>query len=171
MTAIGERGINLSGGQKSRVGLARAMYSTKAKLLLLDDPLSAVDGHVGDHLFSDAICGKLSKESTKILVTHHVQFLPRCDAVIVLEDGEIKHYGRYEELVDVGVDFHTAVDVSDETSEEEEDSDDAQDENTTRRRKKKTRDAANSEDVSPNEEAGTSSRRNEYVHTADSRNM
>jgi len=111
MTAIGERGINLSGGQKARVALARALYSSNTKLMLLDDPLSAVDGHVGEHLFSEAICGELGDAVTRVLVTHHVQFLPNCDSIIVLEDGEIKHYGKYEELIADGVDFQAAVSV------------------------------------------------------------
>lgn len=119
MTAIGERGINLSGGQKARVALARALYSSKTKVMLLDDPLSAVDGHVGEHLFSEAICGELADPVTKVLVTHHVQFLPKCDFVIVLEDGEIKHYGKYEELIADGVDFQAAVSVLNEEDENE----------------------------------------------------
>lgn len=114
LTEIGERGINLSGGQKARVALARAMYSENTKLLLLDDPLSAVDGHVGEHLFANAFCGDISKGTTRLLVTHHVHFLHRCDAVIVLEDGKVAHYGTYDQLVDAGVDFQEAVDISEE---------------------------------------------------------
>jgi len=111
MTEIGERGINLSGGQKARVALARSMYSPETKLILLDDPLSAVDAHVGEHLFHEAITGDVCKGATRVLVTHHVHFLPRCDTVIVLEKGMIKHAGRYEDLVARGVDFAGAVDV------------------------------------------------------------
>ena len=111
-TEIGEKGINLSGGQKARVSLARAMYSQETKLLLLDDPLSAVDAHVGEHLFKKAITGEVSRGTTRLLVTHHVHFLPRCDAVIVLEGGRIKHYGKYSDLIDQGVDFAGSVDVS-----------------------------------------------------------
>ncbi|CAJ1966107.1 unnamed protein product [Cylindrotheca closterium] len=112
MTEIGERGINLSGGQKARVALARAMYATHTKLLLLDDPLSAVDSHVGEHLFSQAIAGEMCEGITRILVTHHVHVLSRCDKVIILEHGRIKNQGSYEELIDSGVDFAGAVDVS-----------------------------------------------------------
>jgi ATP-binding cassette subfamily C (CFTR/MRP) protein 1 len=111
MTEIGERGINLSGGQKARISLARAMYSSKTKVLLLDDPLSAVDSHVGEHLFEEAISGVLLQGTTRVLVTHHVRFLPRCDVVVVLEDGRIKHYGSYADLVAQGIDFAGAVDV------------------------------------------------------------
>jgi ATP-binding cassette subfamily C (CFTR/MRP) protein 1 len=111
-TEIGERGINLSGGQKARIALARAMYSQETKLMLLDDPLSAVDSHVGEHLFRHAITGNISMGTTRVLVTHHVHFLPRCDKVIVLEKGEIKHTGSYQELIARGVDFAGAVEVS-----------------------------------------------------------
>jgi ATP-binding cassette subfamily C (CFTR/MRP) protein 1 len=112
MTEIGERGINLSGGQKARVSLARAMYSESTKILLLDDPLSAVDAHVGEHLFAKAIAGKIAQGTTRILVTHHVHFLPRCDKVIVMKHGRIEHQGTYESLVAKGIDFSGAVDVS-----------------------------------------------------------
>jgi len=112
LTEIGERGINLSGGQKSRVSLARAMYSPNTKLILLDDPLSAVDSHVGEHIFMKAISGDLLQGKTRILVTHHVHFLPRCDMIVVLEDRRIKHYGTYNDLLAQGVDFAGATDVS-----------------------------------------------------------
>jgi len=112
MTEIGERGINLSGGQKARVCLARAMYSTDTRLLLLDDPLSAVDSHVGEHLFSEAIAGDIGNGRTRVLVTHHVHVLSRCDSVIVMENGTIKHQGAYKDLIAQGVDFAGAVDVS-----------------------------------------------------------
>lgn len=111
-TEIGERGINLSGGQKARVSLARALYNGETKIVLLDDPLSAVDSHVGKHIFANAINGPLSQGTTRVLVTHHVQLLSRCDKVIVMEKGTIKHQGTYEELVTQGVDFVGAIDVS-----------------------------------------------------------
>jgi len=117
-TEIGEKGINLSGGQKARVSLARALYSSDARVLLLDDPLSAVDAHVGEHLFKEAISGQASKGMTTILVTHHVHVLPRCDKVLVMEGGRIQHQGTYQELIDRGVDFAGAVDV---TKKEEDD--------------------------------------------------
>lgn len=120
MTEIGERGINLSGGQKARVALARAMYSSNTKVLLLDDPLSAVDAHVGEHIFSKAIASDLIENSTRILVTHHVHFLPRCDYVLVLKEGEVHHMGKYEELIEQGVDFHGAVDFKEEDADESE---------------------------------------------------
>ena len=112
MTEIGERGINLSGGQKARVSLARALYSTETKIMLLDDPLSAVDAHVGEHIFSKAINGEIAQGITRILVTHHVHLLDRCDSVIVMEGGRIKHHGKYSDLLSQGVTFAGAIDVS-----------------------------------------------------------
>ena len=88
------------------------MYSQETQLMLLDDPLSAVDAHVGEHLFKHAITGSISKGTTRVLVTHHVHFLPRVDKVIMLEKGEVKHSGSYQELIARGVDFAGAVEVS-----------------------------------------------------------
>jgi ABC-type multidrug transport system fused ATPase/permease subunit len=88
------------------------MYSPDTRLLLLDDPLSAVDSHVGEHLFTHAIEGEISKGKTRVLVTHHVHVLSRCDSVIVMDRGAIKHQGSYQDLLDQGVDFAGAVDVS-----------------------------------------------------------
>jgi ABC-type sulfate/molybdate transport systems ATPase subunit len=105
-------GINLSGGQKARVALARAFYSTHTRIMLLDDPLSAVDAHVGEHIFSNAITGELAKGVTRVLVTHHVHLLSRCDTVIVLKQGRIAHRGKYSDLVAQGVEFAGAVDAS-----------------------------------------------------------
>lgn len=68
---IGERGLNLSGGQKQRISLARAVYSNK-EIFLLDDPLSAVDAHVGKHIFEECIKKELQGKSV-ILVTHQLQ--------------------------------------------------------------------------------------------------
>jgi len=114
MTEIGERGINLSGGQKARISLARALYQADidTKIVLLDDPLSAVDAHVGEHIFRRAISGDVSKGTTRILVTHHVHVLSQCDKVIIMDGGEIKHMGKYSDLIEQGVDFAGAVDVS-----------------------------------------------------------
>lgn len=70
LTDVGVGGINLSGGQKCRISLARAIYS-RAGILILDDIFSAVDAHVGSHLFEHALCGELGKGRTRILVTHH----------------------------------------------------------------------------------------------------
>ncbi|XP_033835853.1 canalicular multispecific organic anion transporter 1 [Periophthalmus magnuspinnatus] len=98
LTEIGEKGINLSGGQKQRVSLARATYS-EADIYLLDDPLSAVDAHVGQHLFDKVIGPKgLLKDKTRVLVTHAVSFLPFVDEIIVLKDGIVSEVGSYNSL-------------------------------------------------------------------------
>ncbi|KAK5854000.1 hypothetical protein PBY51_015104 [Eleginops maclovinus] len=89
LTEIGEKGINLSGGQKQRVSLARAAYS-EADIYLLDDPLSAVDSHVGKHLFDEVIGPNgILKDKTRILVTHGVSFLPYVDEIVVLVNGVV----------------------------------------------------------------------------------
>ncbi|CAE7233383.1 unnamed protein product, partial [Rhizoctonia solani] len=86
MTEIGEKGINLSGGQKQRVNIARALYDNSAEIFLLDDPLSAVDAHVGHALFHNAILGNLkARGKTVLLVTHALHFLPAVDHVYTLE--------------------------------------------------------------------------------------
>ncbi|CAK7320466.1 ATP-binding cassette sub-family C member 11 [Vulpes lagopus] len=97
MTEIGERGLNLSGGQKQRISLARAVYSDR-ELYLLDDPLSAVDTHVGKHIFEECIKKMLSGK-TIILVTHQLQYLALCDQIIFLEDGKICEKGIHSELI------------------------------------------------------------------------
>ncbi|KAI9332974.1 P-loop containing nucleoside triphosphate hydrolase protein [Obelidium mucronatum] len=97
-TSIGERGINLSGGQKQRINLARLMYS-KSDIVLLDDPLSAVDAHVGRHLFDNCIKGSL-KSRTRLLVTHQLHYLPECDFIIYMEDGMISEQGTYSALLE-----------------------------------------------------------------------
>ena len=91
MTEIGERGVNLSGGQKARVALARACYA-RANVVLLDDVLSAVDAEVGAHLMSKCVNGLLREGgATVVLVTHHTQFLTEADHVLQLtESGCIK---------------------------------------------------------------------------------
>ncbi|KAL4437735.1 hypothetical protein ABPG74_012410 [Tetrahymena malaccensis] len=99
LTVIGERGVNLSGGQKARICLARAVYS-KADLYLLDDPLSAVDSKVAKDLFFQCIRGVL-KEKTVILVTHQIHFTRNCDRIAILdESGSLKSIGSFEELHD-----------------------------------------------------------------------
>ncbi|KRF85625.1 multidrug resistance-associated protein 1 isoform X7 [Drosophila virilis] len=99
LTEVGEKGINLSGGQKQRISLARAVYHN-ADLYLLDDPLSAVDSHVGKHIFEEVIGpkGMLAKK-TRVLVTHGITFLPQTDKIYVMKMGEISENGTYAELL------------------------------------------------------------------------
>ncbi|KAG1678450.1 Multidrug resistance-associated protein 1 [Nymphon striatum] len=100
LTEIGEKGINLSGGQKQRVSLARAVYND-ADIYLLDDPLSAVDSHVGKYLFDNVIGHNgILHNKTRLLVTHGLKYLPNCDFVVVMKDGQISESGTYEDLMD-----------------------------------------------------------------------
>jgi len=102
-TEIGERGISLSGGQKARLALARAVYSG-ASIHLLDDPLSAVDPRVGRILFQRCIGpGGLMDGATRVLVMHQRQYLSQCDRIIVLRDGEIAEEGTYATLAAANV--------------------------------------------------------------------
>ncbi|KAJ8967485.1 hypothetical protein NQ314_002799 [Rhamnusium bicolor] len=99
-TEIGEKGINLSGGQKQRVSLARAVYAD-ADIYFLDDPLSAVDSHVGKHIFEQVIGPKgLLRNKTKVLVTHGITYLPQTDNILVMKNGEVSESGTYQELLD-----------------------------------------------------------------------
>ncbi|KAG5890605.1 hypothetical protein JTB14_005118 [Gonioctena quinquepunctata] len=99
-TEIGEKGINLSGGQKQRVSLARAVYAN-ADIYFLDDPLSAVDSHVGKHIFEKVIGPSgLLKNKTRMLVTHAITYLPQVDKILVLKNGEVSESGTYQELLD-----------------------------------------------------------------------
>ncbi|CAF4606534.1 unnamed protein product [Rotaria socialis] len=122
---IGEKGINLSGGQKQRVALARALYSD-ADIYLLDDPLSAVDAHVGAHIFKYVIGPNgLLKNKTRILVTHGVSYLHKCDKIVVVASGEITDHGSYDELMKKSKTFHDLV-YSIETKETEQKSSDTE---------------------------------------------
>nr|XP_054751164.1 ATP-binding cassette sub-family C member 9-like [Lytechinus pictus]XP_054751165.1 ATP-binding cassette sub-family C member 9-like [Lytechinus pictus] len=99
-TEIGEKGINLSGGQKQRVSVGRAMYSNR-DIIILDDPLSALDVHVGKTLFEEGITNLLIKNNqTVILVTHQLQYLQEADKILVMQDGRIKHQGTMEEIAE-----------------------------------------------------------------------
>ncbi|XP_029432265.1 multidrug resistance-associated protein 1 isoform X2 [Rhinatrema bivittatum] len=104
-TEIGEKGINLSGGQKQRLCLARAVYK-KASVYLLDDPLSAVDASVGQHIFENIIGPDgLLKDRTRVVVTNAIAILSQVDKIVVLVDGEISEAGPYHELLQRNGDF------------------------------------------------------------------
>jgi len=96
-TEIGEKGINLSGGQKQRISLARAAYAD-ADIYLFDDPLSAVDAHVGRHIFERLLVDRLAGK-TRVLCTNQLHFVPRSDRVLILKAGRITESGTYEELM------------------------------------------------------------------------
>ncbi|DAZ98872.1 TPA: hypothetical protein N0F65_002597 [Lagenidium giganteum] len=97
LTAIGDKGINLSGGQRTRVAIARAVYQD-ADIYLLDDILSAVDSHVGRDIFEQCIKSKL-KMKLVLLVTHSLSFLDQCDRITVLGSGRIVESGSFKQLM------------------------------------------------------------------------
>ena len=96
-TEIGERGVNLSGGQRQRICLARAIYKY-SDIILLDDPISAVDQHVGKHIFEKCLTGYL-KEKTVIFITHQLQYLNQVDHILVIKKNQIIEQGSYDELM------------------------------------------------------------------------
>ncbi|KAL7818503.1 P-loop containing nucleoside triphosphate hydrolase protein [Trichoderma gracile] len=98
-TVVGERGISLSGGQKARVSLARAVYA-RADIYLLDDVLSAVDSHVGRHIIENVLGPRgLLSTKTRILATNAITVLRQASYITLLKDGEIVERGTYEQLV------------------------------------------------------------------------
>lgn len=106
-TEIGERGINLSGGQKQRVALARALYASR-DIYFLDDPLSAVDAHVGSYIFQNLILGALRNKCV-IFVTHQVQFLRHCDQIYLMNAGKIAEQGTHMKLMELNREYAAMV--------------------------------------------------------------
>ena len=97
-TVVGERGISLSGGQKARVSLARAVYA-RADIYLLDDVLSAVDSHVGKHIMEQVLGPRgLLSSKTRILATNAIAVLQQASFITLLKDGEVVERGTYKEL-------------------------------------------------------------------------
>ncbi|XP_049855335.1 ATP-binding cassette sub-family C member 4-like [Schistocerca gregaria] len=117
-TLVGEKGITLSGGQRARVNLARAVYRD-ADIYLLDDPLSAVDTHVGKHLFDECINSYLSGK-TRILITHQLQYLQGADDIVILNKGKLEHKGTFHEILQSGVSFSKLISSEEENAELEE---------------------------------------------------
>ncbi|KAG5351318.1 hypothetical protein C0989_006977 [Termitomyces sp. Mn162] len=97
-TEIGEKGINLSGGQKARVSLARAAYSD-SDIVLLDDPLSAVDAYVGKGILHQCLLSGPLSTRTRILATHVLHVLKKTDYIFIMDRGVIAEQGTYEDLV------------------------------------------------------------------------
>ena len=100
LTEIGEKGINLSGGQKQRVSVARLVYA-RADVNVLDDPLSALDAHVGAHVFEKVLSSErgVLRHRTRVLVTNHLQVVSRCDWVVVMEAGQVVAQGPWHQLM------------------------------------------------------------------------
>lgn len=118
-TIVGERGVLLSGGQKARVNLARAVYKD-ADIYLLDDPLSAVDTHVGKQLVDNCILHYLSKKCV-ILVTHQLQYLSSVNKMYILLNGRVEVSGSFEEVKNSGDEFIKILE-----KQEDEDGDESQ---------------------------------------------
>ncbi|KAK8854684.1 hypothetical protein IAR55_003423 [Kwoniella newhampshirensis] len=102
LTRVGERGITLSGGQRQRICIARAAYC-ESQVVLLDDPLSAVDAHVGHHLLENCILNGPMSNRTRVLVTHQLDVLPKADYILVIDrddngDGRIVQQGTFQDL-------------------------------------------------------------------------
>lgn len=106
-TEIGERGVNLSGGQKARLSLARSVYYD-AQTVIMDDPLSAVDAHVGKRLWQDCILQELGKK-TRIIATHQLHVLPDVDYVICMKHGRVTEQGTYQDLMAQEGEFYTLM--------------------------------------------------------------
>ncbi|KAK0112489.1 hypothetical protein ONS96_001726 [Cadophora gregata f. sp. sojae] len=121
-TEVGAQGISLSGGQKWRLTLARAFYS-RAGIMIMDDVFSALDAHVGKHIYENAVMGELAEGRTRILATHHVSLcLPRAKyAVRLSARGVLEHAGLLEDLRQTGElnEILEADDVKDTTEIEE----------------------------------------------------
>ncbi|XP_063005613.1 ATP-binding cassette sub-family C member 4 isoform X2 [Melospiza melodia melodia] len=116
LTVIGDRGATLSGGQKARVNLARAVYQD-ADIYLLDDPLSAVDAEVGRHLFEKCICQAL-RQKISVLVTHQLQYLHAANQILILKDGKMVGKGTYAEFQKSGIDFASLLKKDEEVVEQ-----------------------------------------------------
>uniref|UniRef100_A0A670I6Q0 ATP binding cassette subfamily C member 8 n=1 Tax=Podarcis muralis TaxID=64176 RepID=A0A670I6Q0_PODMU len=97
-TQVGERGINLSGGQRQRISVARALYQ-HTNVVFLDDPFSALDIHLSDHLMQEGILNMLRNDKrTVVLVTHKLQYLPHADWIIAMKDGTIQREGTLKDI-------------------------------------------------------------------------
>ncbi|TFK19762.1 cadmium ion transporter [Coprinopsis marcescibilis] len=107
-TEIGEKGVNLSGGQKARVSLARAAYS-KSDIILMDDPLSAVDAYVGKHIMDHCILSGPLASRTRVLVTHSLHVLDKMDYIYYIESGRITEEGTYDDLISHGGPFSKLI--------------------------------------------------------------
>ncbi|XP_017117181.1 probable multidrug resistance-associated protein lethal(2)03659 [Drosophila elegans] len=116
-TIVGDRGASLSGGQKARISLARAVYR-EASIYLLDDPLSAVDSNVGRHLFEQCMRDYL-RDRIVILATHQLQFLQQADQIVIMEKGVVSAVGTYDSLHKSGVDFGSILSDSEQDNDEE----------------------------------------------------
>ncbi|KAK9456107.1 P-loop containing nucleoside triphosphate hydrolase protein [Dipodascopsis uninucleata] len=108
-TIVGEKGISLSGGQKARLSLARAVYA-RADIYILDDPLSAVDQHVGRHLIDNVLGAKgLLATKTRILATNAITVLSQASNITMLRDGKIVEQGPYEQVMEAKSEIYNLI--------------------------------------------------------------
>ncbi|KAJ2985731.1 hypothetical protein NUW58_g5375 [Xylaria curta] len=134
-TEIGERGITISGGQKQRLNIARAIYFD-ADIVLMDDPLSAVDAHVGRHIMDNAILGLL-KDKCRILATHQLWVLNRCDRIVWMDGGKIRAVDTFEKLMKNEPAFKQLMETSAIHEKKDEDEGDAERKSEDKGQKKK----------------------------------
>ncbi|XP_056643788.1 probable multidrug resistance-associated protein lethal(2)03659 isoform X1 [Diorhabda sublineata] len=151
-TLAGERGVTLSGGQRARINLARAVYKD-ADIYLLDDPLSAVDTHVGKQLFDECICSYLAKKCV-ILVTHQLQYLKNIERIYLIRNGRIEVSGSYADLKNSNTEYSKLLADLEEEEEEV---------------RRKSRMIANKEDKPEEEELQTLRREDKGIGTISAR--
>ena len=145
LTEIGERGITVSGGQKQRLNIARAIYFN-ADIILMDDPLSAVDAHVGKHIMDQAICGLLA-DKCRVLATHQLHVLHRVDRIVWMKEGSIFKVATFRDLMDNDEEFQRLMETTAVEDEQEEEAEVLEDEveeekKTSKKRKGKKPQAA-----------------------------
>ena len=133
LTEIGEKGITISGGQKQRLNIARAIYYD-SDIILMDDPLSAVDAHVGRHIMDQAIAGLL-RQKARVLATHQLWVLNRCDRIIWMEGGRIVADDTFPALMASNHEFQKLI-ASNAQEKRTEKDDDEEDEDETEEQKK-----------------------------------
>ncbi|KAJ8871772.1 hypothetical protein PR048_028112 [Dryococelus australis] len=116
-TIVSERGVFLSTGQRARINMARAVYR-RSDIYLLDDPLSKVDAHIGQHILEDCICSHISNK-TRIIITSQLQCVKKADHIVVMNNGHIEIQGTLQELQNNKLNFDTILSSSDTEAEEQ----------------------------------------------------
>eukprot|EP01029_Cantina_marsupialis_P003080 TRINITY_DN1290_c0_g1_i7.p1 TRINITY_DN1290_c0_g1~~TRINITY_DN1290_c0_g1_i7.p1 ORF type:complete len:1228 (-),score=221.18 TRINITY_DN1290_c0_g1_i7:236-3691(-) len=149
---IGSRGVNLSGGQRTRINLARCSYSDN-DIYLLDDPLSSVDAHVGNHIFNKCICGVLS-DKTRVVVTNALQYLSEADHVVVMHGGKIVACGTYDEILQTADKNKLVKHLLDKIAQRSAHENEADKRTTDSKKQRKSIELDRSESLNGNEEAG-----------------
>eukprot|EP01083_Nonionella_stella_P070803 189645_1 len=170
LTEIGEKGINLSGGQKQRLSLARAVYSN-ADVFIFDDPLSAVDSRVANHLFTNCIQNHLLKHNkTVILATHAIHFLKNADHIIVMDQGRVSTTGTLQDLIDQNINLTSFIvhkkNASDDAQNDDDDSDKTQCNNVELKDVSATSDKKKGKLIDDEERNGGRVSFNVYLHYA-----